>query len=52
MAYQAKRSKKYVEDFELVDVEGNIKHKQSWKYNGSGLGARNRRRILESSKDA
>lgn len=26
MAYQAKRSKKYVEDFELVDVEGNIKH--------------------------
>lgn len=27
MAYQAKRSKKYVEDFELVDAEGNIKHK-------------------------
>ena len=26
MAYQAKRSKKYVEDFELVDAEGNIKH--------------------------
>ena len=26
MAYQTKRSKKYVEDFELVDAEGNIKH--------------------------
>lgn len=26
MAYQAKRSKIYVEDFELVDAEGNIKH--------------------------
>ena len=26
MAYQAKRSKKYVEDFELVDEEGNVKH--------------------------
>lgn len=26
MTYQAKRSKKYVEDFELVDAEGNIKH--------------------------
>ena len=26
MAYQAKRSKKYVEDFELIDAEGNIKH--------------------------
>ena len=26
MAYQANRSKKYVEDFELVDAEGNIKH--------------------------
>lgn len=26
MAYKAKRSKKYVEDFELVDAEGNIKH--------------------------
>lgn len=26
MAYQAKKSKKYVEDFELVDAEGNIKH--------------------------
>ena len=26
MAYQAKRSKKYVEDFELVNAEGNIKH--------------------------
>ena len=26
MAYQAKRIKKYVEDFELVDAEGNIKH--------------------------
>ena len=26
MAYQAKRSKKYVGDFELVDAEGNIKH--------------------------
>lgn len=26
MAYQAKRSKKYVEDFELVHAEGNIKH--------------------------
>lgn len=26
MAYQAKRSKKYVEDFELVDAEGNTKH--------------------------
>lgn len=26
MAYQAKRSKKYVDDFELVDAEGNIKH--------------------------
>lgn len=26
MAYQAKRSKKYVKDFELVDAEGNIKH--------------------------
>ena len=26
MAYQAKRSKKYVEDFELVDAEGHIKH--------------------------
>ena len=26
MAYQSKRSKKYVEDFELVDAEGNIKH--------------------------
>ena len=26
MAYQEKRKKKYVEDFELVDAEGNIKH--------------------------
>lgn len=26
MAYQAKRSKKYVEDFELIDAEENIKH--------------------------
>lgn len=26
MAYQTKRSKKYVEDFELIDAEGNIKH--------------------------
>lgn len=26
MAYQAKRSKKYVEDLELVDEDGNVKH--------------------------
>ena len=46
MAYQAKRSKKYVEDFELVDAEGNIKHTLHISLDADDMTVKNNRKYV------